>query len=173
MPPRPAIIAAMLVAATMLLAPIRPAPAQHPPLGITLPDSFDVLSEPRVRAGIEAMEDWKAKHDGVSDAAILRRHGFADHADFQRVMSGVFVAYGILLRGGKDVVGRELDAMLASRELAIQAARTQRTPAEVDAMRQDLDRDRKGAATIRAMPDENLRLVERYRARLDKLVPQD
>jgi hypothetical protein len=88
-------------------------------------------------------------------------------------MSGVFVAYGILLRGGKDVVGRELDAMLASRELAIQAARTQRTPAEVDAMRQDLDRDRKGAATIRAMPDENLRLVERYRARLDKLVPQD
>lgn len=181
----PVLIGAWLVA----LAPL-PLPAQGQPApgagGITQPMA---LSEAQVRGFLDAMDDFKAlagttrpgadlskpaafaeglRVSGESET-IIRRHGFKDQADFQRVAFNVATAYGVVTKGGKAAVKRELDGSRAKQAQAMEKMRQQLGPEQFRAMQAQMETGMAQAATMQDVPEENVLLVGKYRDRMAAL----
>jgi hypothetical protein len=179
-----ALVGAYLLAlASPLLAQGQPAPGVA---AITQPMT---LSEAQVRGFLDAMDDLKAlagttrsgadlskpaafaealRVSGESET-IIRRHGFKDQTDFQRVAYNVATAYGVLRKGGKAAVQRELDASRAKQAQAMEKMRQQLSPEQFRAMQAQAEAGMAQAAAMQDVPDENVRLVGKYGDRMAML----
>lgn len=149
------------------------------------------LTEEQVKGFLAAMDELKAQGDDAAEFsatkpdrpeafargmrfsaesdAIIKKHGFADAGQFQRVAYNAAMAYHVLESGGKDAMRKKMDAAEAKRAEAMEKLRQHLTPEQVEMMEAQLATGLAVGRSMANVPDQNLELVKKYRARMDAL----
>lgn len=107
----------------------------------------------------------------VSDetTAILSKHGFANHTEFQRVAYNASMAYAVLKEGGKETMRKKLDASKAEQERAMAKLKDRLTPEQLAMLSGKLNDALQALSIMQDVPDQNVVLMKKYRDRMAKL----
>lgn len=133
-------------------------------------DEFRALGN-KTAGGDPSRPEAFARALGVSNEsdAILRKHGFADLGEFQRVAYNASMAYGVLEKGGKEAVRKKLEAAKADQARAMEKMRAQLSPEQMMMISGQMEAGMAMAGKMQDVPDENLELMKKYRERMAKL----
>ena len=101
--------------------------------------------------------------------AILRRHGFADAAEFQQVAYNVAMANGVVTEGGREGLRRKLEANKAQQDEAIEKVGRQLPPEQRAMLSAGSGSSSDPARMVQEIPDANVELIRKYSGRLSVL----
>lgn len=173
-----------------LFLPPSPALAQgHPAMGSPIAKPI-TLSEAQVTGFLAAVEELKTSSEksGWKDAdpskpmamanalqiskettAILHKHGFKNHTDFQQVAYNAAMAYAVLQEGGKEAMKKKLDQSQVEQEKAMEQMRGRLSPEQAEMLSAQVQNAMRAAATMQDVPDANIDLMKKYSDRWAKL----
>jgi hypothetical protein len=163
----------------------------HPPLVSPMMQPM-TLSDAQVTGFFGAVEDlqayseknqagWKAadpsKPMAVAGAmqvsaettAIVQKHGFKNHTEFQRVAYNASMAYAVLKEGGKEAMQKKLAAANAEQEKAMAQLRERLGPEQAAALTAQMQQAMKTAGAMQDVPEANIELMKKYSDRMAKL----
>jgi hypothetical protein len=139
-------------------------------------DDFDALSKQTAKSS-KADPSKPAEFAGALATSaeaqeILRKHGFSDPVEFQRIAYNAAMAYGVLEQGGKQALQEKLNRAKAQHEKAMQQMKQHLSPEQLEAMQGHMSAGMAMVGSMSEVPEENLVLMEKYRDRMEKLVKQ-
>jgi hypothetical protein len=107
----------------------------------------------------------------LADASpsVLKKHGFADTAEFQRVAYNAAMAYGALQRGGAAGMRQDLDRARANQARAMERMQQHLTPEQQQAIAARMKAGMASASAMREVPQQNVELMKRYQDRMAAL----
>jgi hypothetical protein len=101
--------------------------------------------------------------------AIIKKHGFADTAEFQNVAYNASAAYYVVKNGGKEGVKKKLAENDAKRAEAMEKLKSHLTPEQLKMLETQIGAGTAAMQALTEQPDANLELIKKYSARMDEL----
>jgi hypothetical protein len=139
-------------------------------------DAADELSsmgkkwEEASQAGAASAQDLAAATEvGNTMLEIVRKHGFKDAGDFQRVAYNVAMAYAVLEQGGAEAVQKRFEEAKVEREKAMAQLRERMPPDQVQMLEKQLSQMEEMAGMMKDVPPANVELMRKYESRMKKL----
>ena len=163
----------------------------HPPLTSPITQPL-TLSEAQVTEFFAAVEDLQAYSDrkqagwkgadpskpmamagamqvSQETTAIVQKHGFKNHTEFQRVAYNASMAYAVLQEGGKEAMQKKMDQANAEQEKAMEQLRARLSPEQAEMLAAQMKTAMQAAAGMTAVPEANIELMKKYSDRMAKL----
>ena len=185
--------AALLLASSLALTAGAALGQSAPPAAMQAGTATDymepmTLTDAKVGAFFAAVEEYRALGDKTAAAdpsrpeafaralgaskdseGILKKHGFADVGEFQRVAYNAAMAYGVLQKGGKEAVKERLDEAKTDQARAMEKMAQQLSPEQMKMVASQMEAGLAMAGKMQDVPEENLELMKKYRERMAKL----
>jgi hypothetical protein len=111
----------------------------------------------------------KAMEFSGKTTAIIKKHGFADAAEFQNVAYNTSAAYYVVKNGGKEGVKKKLAENDAKRAEAMEKLKAHLTPQQLKMLETQIGAGTAAMQALTEQPDANLELIKKYSARMDEL----
>jgi hypothetical protein len=108
-------------------------------------------------------------HFSTASTDIIKKHGFTDPAEFQRVAYNAALAYNVLQSGGKEAMKKKMDEADAKRAEAIEKLRQHLTPEQLEMLKTQINSGLAVGRSMANVSDQNLELVKKYGTRMDAL----
>lgn len=100
---------------------------------------------------------------------ILRKNGFKDPTEFQKVTYNTFMALGVLQRGGTEAIKQEMAAAKAEQAAALEQIRQHLPPEQAKLLEEQAGIGMAVAESAQNVPERNLSLVKQYREQIEGL----
>jgi hypothetical protein len=123
--------------------------------------SADVSTEPTKFAKGLAMGD--------ESLAIIKKHGFKDTIEFQRVGFNAAMAYNVLQQGGKEAVEKKIAKTEARQKETMDRLRAQLSPDQVKLLEGQVTAAMATARNMQDVPESNVELMKKYGDRMKGL----
>lgn len=162
----------------------------HPPMTSPIAQPM-TLTEAQVTGFFAAVEDLQTYGDSKSGwkgadpskpmamaaamqvsnetTAIVQKHGFKNHNDFQQVAYNASMAYAVLKEGGKEAMQKKLDKAKVEQEKAMEQLRARLSPEQAQMLAAQMEGAMKAAGNMSDVPDANIELMKKYSDRMAKL----
>lgn len=102
-------------------------------------------------------------------SAVLKKHGFASVAEFQKVVYSAAIAHTVNEAGGKKVLKEKISAAKKQSDAALEQLRKQLPEAQAQAIASQMTVDLLPLGDIDSVPDANLELVKKHSTEMKKL----
>ena len=101
--------------------------------------------------------------------AIVKKNGFKDISEFQRVGYNAAMAYNVARRGGKDAVKANIGKSEAQQKATLDKIRPQVKPEEFELLESQAAKSLQATKAMQDVPDRNVELMKKYGDRMAKL----
>jgi hypothetical protein len=101
--------------------------------------------------------------------AIIKKHGFKDPTEFQRVGFNAAMAYGVVKQGGREAVNERIEKAQARQQETLERLKAQLKPEQYELLEAQISSSLKTAKTMQDVPEGNLELMKKYQGRMENL----
>jgi len=101
--------------------------------------------------------------------AIIKKNGFKDITEFQRVGYNAAMAYNVVRQGGKDAVKARLDNAEAQQKVTLERLRAQLKPEQFALLQAQAAKSLQTARAMQDVPEGNVELMKKYGHRMANL----
>ncbi len=101
--------------------------------------------------------------------AIIKKHGFKDTTEFQRVGFNAAMAYGVLKQGGKEAANARIEKAQARQKETLDRLKAQLKPEQYKLLEAQISSSLKTAKSMQDVPEGNVEVMKKYQDRMENL----